>query len=307
MLPASFVTICEHFECRPWTHFISNLPNSIFETCAGVFWTDLNSRLLSIFPDDESYALHMEQSIFNLACACQGDDGKIRYFNHLDSCRYPALRYNTCCEIQATGFIGQLPQFIYMLDGANVQINLFAPSTIKFNVDGNDFSLKQTTSFPAGDSVKIKVSGNGRFTLRMRIPSWSKQSRLTVCGQDIPCASGTYAVIDRVWADGDEVILKTSRELELIKYDGLNRAQNDRYCIMYGPIMMCLRGEGEKVALNEQESVALLNFAPSRLAERLEKIAPLTYKIKGTSYTLVSYSSFTDDGYYTCFPVFDPS
>ncbi len=306
MLPASFVTICEHFECRPWTHFISNIPNSIFETCAGVFWTDLASRLLSVFPDNEEYALQMEQCIFNLVCACQGDDGKVRYFNHLDGPRYPAMRYNTCCEIQATGFIGQLPQFIYMLNGAGVQVNLFAPSTIKFSLDGNDFELKQTTAFPKGDNIRLKVKGSGRFTLRLRIPSWSKKNKLTVCGEAVDCVSGTYAVIDRVWSDGDEVVLTTSRAFTLHKYDGLNRAENHRYCVMYGPIMMCFKGElGQSVKLNEHESVAVLNFAPEELEDNLIKVAPLTYNVKGTSYQLIEYSSFTDNGYYTCFPIFD--
>ena len=306
MLPASFITICEHFECRPWTHFISNLPNSIFETCAGVFWCDLASRLLSADPDNEEYALQMEQSIFNLACACQGDDGKIRYFNQLDTCRYPALRVNTCCEIQGTGFIGQLPQFIYMLDGANVQINLFAPSTLKFNVDGKDITLKQTTSFPEGDTVRIRVSGDGRFTLRLRIPSWSKANKLTVCGEELACTSGSYAVIDRQWSSGDEVVLKTKRELKAIKYDGLNRLEKDRYCIMYGPILMCLKGElKESLALNEHEKVALLDMSPTELIASLERVDPLTYNVKGTDYQLVSYSSFTDNGYYTCFPAFN--
>ncbi|MDD6203738.1 MAG: glycoside hydrolase family 127 protein [Firmicutes bacterium] len=321
MLPGSFITICEHFECRPGTHKISNIPNSIFETCAGVFWTELSQRLLSADPDNEEYALQMEQSIFNLTCSCQGPEGKVRYFNHLNGYKYPDLRYNTCCEIQATGFIGQIQQFIYMLDDAGVQVNLFAESEINFNVGGSEFVLEQHTSFPYGDTVRFRVRGEGEFRLRVRVPSWSRSASLTVCGQSVQCSAGQYACIEREWHTGDEVVLKTSRSISCVKYTGENRTEYPRYAVMYGPIMMCVVGEGEHCVQHEAgtvaalalgqdehggaaERTALLPFGHEELEGRLVKQGRMEYAISGTDFRLIPYFSFDDGREFTCFPAF---
>lgn len=305
MLPGSFITICEHFECKPGTHKISNVPNSIFETCAGVFLTELAQRLLSADPDNEEYALRMEESIYNLTCSCQGEDGRIRYFNHMNGVKYPALRYNTCCEIQGTGFIGQIQSFLYLLSDRGVQVNVFAPSKIAFSVDGRDFELEQHTTFPYGDKMRFTVHGEGEFELRMRIPSWSRNTVLTVCGEEIPCTPGSFAVISRAWKDGDEVVLKTARELRMELYTGENRAKQPRYCISCGPVLMSVVGEGEHAELGNDERCALLPFAHTELLGRLKKSGTMEYDIQGTEYRLVPYFSFDDNREFTCYPAFE--
>lgn len=247
----------------------------------------------------------MEESIYNLTCSCQGEDGRIRYFNHMNGVKYPALRYNTCCEIQGTGFIGQIQSFLYLLSDKGVQVNVFAPSKIAFSVDGRDFELEQHTTFPYGDKMRFTVHGEGEFELRMRIPSWSRNTVLTVCGEEIPCTPGSFAVISRAWKDGDEVVLKTVRELRMELYTGENRAKQPRYCISCGPVLMSVVGEGEHAELGKDERCALLPFAHTELLSRLKKSGTMEYDIQGTEYRLVPYFSFDDNREFTCYPAFE--
>ena len=83
-IPGGGISICEHFECKPWSHKLTNLPNNIYETCGSVFWVDLNHRFLQLWPDKELYAAEMEKSLYNIVFASQGPDGCIRYFNHMN-------------------------------------------------------------------------------------------------------------------------------------------------------------------------------------------------------------------------------
>lgn len=307
-LTGGFITICEHFACPPKTHFISNVPNSIFETCAAVFWVDLTSRLLSLDPDNDEYASQMEQSIFNLMCACQGEDGKIRYFNHLNGQKYSPMHYNTCCEIQGTGFIGQLPQYVYMLIENGVQVNLFAPSSIAFAAKGKTFTLKQETAFPAKGDVRLTVSGSGEFTLRLRIPAWSNTTQVKVNGEVVgQYAPGSYATITRTWQDGDTISYALQQSFTYEKYTGMHRIEGcERYGFMRGPVLYCVKGAlTEDCRQTETEPVVRLHMTPSELLANLEEVDALSYKIKGTDYQFVPYASFMDGSTFSCFPAMD--
>ena len=105
-IPGGGISLCEHFECRPKSHVLTNLPNNIYETCGSVFWIDLNHRFLQLWPTRERYASEIEKSLYNVVFAAQGENGCIRYFNQVNDAKYPAMRYNTCCEIQATALYG---------------------------------------------------------------------------------------------------------------------------------------------------------------------------------------------------------
>jgi len=210
-IPGGGISICEHFECKPWSHKLTNLPNNIYETCGSVFWVDLNHRFLQLWPDKELYAAEMEKSLYNIVFASQGPDGCIRYFNHMNQGKDRPGRYNTCCEIQATMLFGQLPQYIYMLRQDGVTVNLFAASSVDFCVEERPYALQMETAFPYEETVTMKVSApqGGRMALRIRIPSWLQANAvIRVNGRDAAEGQpGSYVLLDREWTQGDTVSL----------------------------------------------------------------------------------------------------
>ena len=91
--------------------------------------------------------------------------------------------------------------------------------------------------------MRFTVHGEGEFELRMRIPSWSRNTVLTVCGEEVPCTPGSFAVISRAWKDGDEVVLKTARELRMELYTGKPcKAAQILYFLRAGADERCGRG-----------------------------------------------------------------
>ncbi len=325
------ITVCEHFECGPRTHLISNRPNSIQETCGNIFWIDLCHRLHTLEPDNELYAAQIEESLYTIVFACQAEDGRIRYFNHMDAHKYPEYRANTCCEIQATGLLGDLPQYIYMLADDGAYINQFTSSELDFSVADRPYRLTVTTAFPYDETVTVNVSApaGGRMSLRLRIPSWIEGSTdILLNGTSVATGTpGTYVTLDRDWQDGDTLTYRLPMHMKAARYIGRNRVRGySRYGFMYGPILMALCGPlNQSCTPDEKAAVADATPNPATLAQngdeltvrlamsaedflaRLTPTAPLTFSVADEpSYTLVPYWSIQTETY-SCFPVFRKS
>ncbi len=308
-LPGGGISICEHFECPPKSHFLTNLPNNIYETCGGVFWIDLNHRFLQLWPERELYAAQMEQSIYNIVLASQGEDGCIRYFNHMNGRKDIPGRYNTCCEIQATAFFGKLPQYIYMLADDGVYVNLFAGSDIRFEVDGRPYGIHMNTKFPYTKEVSLHLSApaGGNMKVRLRIPSWTT-GPVEVCINGIVAAAGKpgeYITLEQEWQDGDRIEFSLPMTFKAERYIGRDRVDGcERYAFSYGPLLMAVRGPLSDNCLQakDEPTIRLSLSAEELLAGLTETDKPLEFSIANEeTYRLVPYFSIKDESF-TCFP-----
>ena len=78
-----------------------------------------------------------------------------------------------------------------------------------------------------------------RFAIRLRIPSWSVSTSLSVGGQAFPAKAGTYTAIDRVWSPGDQIKLELDMRCRLIAgTHGSNRDGDNRQALVRGPIVL---------------------------------------------------------------------
>ncbi len=267
------------------------------ETCGGVFWINLNSRLLQLYPTEEKYAGEIEKVIYNVILACQDHRGYIRYTNFLQGTKDKADCSGTCCECSSVGLIAKLPEYIYSLAEDGIYINLFAASTINWNQGNETMTLITSTEFPENNqvSISIKCKSQKKMKIRIRIPSWvdgkvkfqiNKKGSLT--GK-----SGTYATIERTWRNGDVISFELPIRFQFHKYTGLDQNKTcDRYALMAGPVLMALVGD------------TALNTSVVKLRDKLRSRSstPLQFDIDGKPdckylpYYLVQNEKFT------CFP-----
>lgn len=305
------ISICEHFEVAPNSQLIANLPTNIYETCANVFWIDLNHRLLQLEPDNELYAFHVEQSLYNIVLACQGEDGRIRYFNHMNGVKYAPGRFNTCCEIQATAAIGMIPQFIYMPDAEGVYVNLFSAAAMDIAVDGRTFTVSMDTRFPYEDTVylTVKAPEKGRMKLRVRMPRWMTQpTEIYIDGEKAATGEpGGYAVFDREWEGCTVISFKLPMAMKATQYKGANNVEGKkRYALEYGPLLMAVRGPLTSEGIGDNEPTLVLPISVDELLERLvRKGEKLEFAVKGLDeYDVIPYFDLEQDEF-SCFPVFE--
>ena len=279
------------------------------ETCGSVFWININSRLLNLYPDREQYAEEIEESIYNVILANQDRDGNMRYYSDLQGTKKPAGCKNTCCEVSSSGLIGSLPELIYSIAADGLYVNLFAPSSISWSMDGSEVILDTATDFPFDPTVSIGVSVSSPTSMRIRIrvPAWATgPMAITVNGAEYCLgAPGSYAVLDREWSDSDRIEFSLPIGFSAVKYTGLEQIRGyDRYALMYGPVLMALVGE-----LNGPGGVPHLVLEPEELPGALKPTAgrQLEWSIDGfPRYHFAPYWRVETESF-TCFPLVQPA
>jgi len=279
------------------------------ELCGSVFWVNINSKLLQLYPTQEKYAAEIEESIYNVVVAAQDNKGYKRYHSRLHGKKDDPRCLSTCCEVSSTGLIARLPELIYSTCADGLYVHLYASSTIAWAQGGDDVTLSTTTDFPFDPAVSMKISTPTpkRMNVRTRVPYWAKgEMKVAVGGSDyVSGAPGSYLSLERTWSDGDTIGFKLPIGFTAVKYTGLDQIEGnyDRYALMYGPILMALQGD-----LHGPGGVPQIAVAPDDLPSLLRSVAgnPLEYDIGGyPGYRYVPYWK-TDTESFTCFPVVQP-
>ena len=278
------------------------------ELCGNVFWVRLNQRFHLLHPEEEKYVTEIEKSIYNSAIANQIGSRGIRYHarlvDHKDAGNGPYFHcMNTCCEGQGTRLYGSLPEHIYSLASDGIYVDLFAASTIHFQVGGDSLGLKTTTQFPYDPQVRIEVMTGKpvQAKIRIRIPSWAA-AKMAVRINNMEAATGepgTYVTLERKWSVGDVIAFTLPMGFRTTCYRGAQSGFNDgsHYALEYGPILMALVGKA-----GGQNAV---NADPKQLSQVLRAIPgqPLHFEVVGNA--PMKYQPYWEvqDEPFTCFPM----
>lgn len=117
--------------------------------------------------------------------------------------------YGCCACIGSAGF-GLVPKLTLLSAPDGFAMNLYFNGRVDTTTpEGSELHFVIDTAYPIDGNVKITLQMKKKeaFTLRLRIPSWSKVTAATVCGQAAEATAGTYLTLTREWGDGDTVAL----------------------------------------------------------------------------------------------------
>ncbi|MBM0106585.1 glycoside hydrolase family 127 protein [Steroidobacter sp. S1-65] len=219
------------------------------------------TRALFMHDPQAWYADYYERTLYNGILASQDpDSGMATYFQGARP-GYMKL-YHTpedsfwCCT--GTGMENHVKyrDSIYFHDVSSLYVNLFIPSTVRWQEQG--VVLTQTTNFPesAGTRLKLQLDQPAEFTLKLRHPRWSKAAVVLVNGKDAARSStpSSYVDVSRQWRSGDEI------ELQLIMEVATDSAPSapDIVAFTYGPLVLAAAlgreglGEGSDIIVNER-------------------------------------------------------
>jgi len=127
----------------------------------------------------------------------------------------------------------------YLRDDGGVYVNLFIPSTLRWQQNGSQVSLKQTGTHPLGDKMTftLGMSQPLEFALRLRIPAWADRPSISVNGKRIatPVKPGTFASLKQKWRSGDRIELELPRQLALKAVD---EEHPNLVALVYGPLVL---------------------------------------------------------------------
>ena len=240
-----------------------SLPNgtAVAETCASMSWLELNQLLLEITADP-AYADTIEKVLLNhLPAAQSADGGGFHYHTALVGRKVWMKGGSTCCQGSGHRATAELARLIYASGNGGIYVNQFVPTTAKISLpSGNSVTLKQTTNFPGEETITLEVSPEKTetFALRIRIPGWCEDPKLTVNGKPVSgIKPGAYAEVNHPWKTGDKVNLVLPMSARWTKGTYNNTGL---VCLQRGPVVYMLDGlfvEGGLAGLTSPEAFAV--------------------------------------------------
>ncbi|MCR5463609.1 MAG: glycoside hydrolase family 127 protein [Bacteroidales bacterium] len=268
----------------------------MMETCVGVTWMKFCSHYLRL-TGDPSAAECIEKYVYNGLLGAMRPDGKgFSYVNLLNGPKVTNSGWGTvidglpvtCCNLSGPTGLAYIPYVAVMQSSEGPVVNLYNKGAYHARTsDGRYVSLGLDTDFPLSGDVKIAVfpSGSGTFTIKLRIPSWSSSTTVSVGGEPVlGVTPGTYLSLSRDWKPGDEIKISFGMEARLIQAkEGRNPASKDFQAVQWGPLVLS-RDENidpeysnpVSVMADERGLIDIRRVTPERQGTRLQFMVPTT-------------------------------
>ena len=144
-----------------------------------------------------------------------------------------------CCSGTYIQNLAEYHNLIYLRDDRGLFVNLYVPSQVTWEQDGESVRVRQATCYPESETsvLTIELARPARFTVRFRVPGWSAGVCLEVNGSPAAAAAVAdgWASLDREWRSGDQIAITLPMRLRAVPVD---RQHPDRAAIMYGPVVL---------------------------------------------------------------------
>jgi hypothetical protein len=247
-----------------------------FETPCGSYAHFKLTRYLLRVTRDACYGDSMERVMYNtvLGALPLQENGKNFYYSdyNFDAARVYKKAHWACCS-------GTLPQVAadyrinaYFRGPQAVYVNLYVPSTLRWNEAGAAISMTQESDYPWDGRIAFTFTSSrpAETTLHFRIPAWAQGAGLFVNGarQKTECRPGEFAPVHREWKTGDRVELHLPLKMRL---EALDPRHPDTVALLRGPLVLMAVKERQGTPLPKITREQLL--AAERVSERQWRVA----------------------------------
>lgn len=208
------------------------------ETCATTEWIFLNTLLFEI-TGRERYIAALEKTCYNALLAAQSADG-------MKWCYWTPLRYTKdwfhgptrCCFWSGPRGIARIPQLIYAYSEKIIYVNMFESSHAILSPGGHQVRIIQESEFPENGKTRLTLETPEGWTgtLRVRVPDWTSEYRLSLSGTPIEGESNVEGYQDILLSGQESYQLLIEFDILLILED-LN---SQGYVICRGPEVLSI-------------------------------------------------------------------
>lgn len=265
----------------------------MMETCVGVTWMKFCSQVLRLTGNPTAMD-EIEKYVYNgLLGAMKPSGDGFSYVNLLNGNKVVNYGwgwkfngfYVTCCNLNGPMGLAYIPYVAVMEDGSGPVVNLYNAGSVNTRTPGGQpLHLTLDTEFPLSGKVVISISPEQKekFTVKLRIPAWSKGTVLAVNGKRMEVTAGTYAAITRKWSKGDTVELTFDMACRLVDAPhGTDPAGDNFRAVVRGPIVLARDenidaryAEPVKVQTRPDGTVDIRPVSPTLPATKMEYLVP---------------------------------
>lgn len=267
-----------------------------FETPCGSYADLKLARYLIRFTGDPRYADGLERTLYNtmLATRLPDSDGGYPYYSNYGANAVKKYYHRKwpCCSGTLVQGVADYVLNIYFHDDNALYVNLFTSSVVRWKRPSGTVEVEQVTNYPAEDTSRVIIRSGGRFTLKLRIPAWTRGATVRVNGRTPqPAQPGQYAVIERNWKAGDTVEISIPQPLRTLPIDD-----------SHPDVVALLRGAVMYVGLNPWEGLEQARIAlPSALKPLKGQAERYVMNVNGKELVFVPYFEVQMESYNTYF------
>jgi len=220
------------------------------ETCCTIAWIAMSVEMLKM-TGNSVVADEMELSTLNSVLGMHSSTGRwVTYNTPMDGIRRAGVqaiswqgREGTpelnCCSVNSARGFGMISDWALMRDKEGLVLNWYGPSEMVARLKpGLSVTLAQQTDYPLAGSIRIgvKPSKAAEFTLKLRIPYWSRTTRFSVDGEAAREApAGQYLRIERKWKR--DSVIELELDMSLHFWAG-ERECAGRASVYRGPLLL---------------------------------------------------------------------
>jgi DUF1680 family protein len=183
------------------------------ETCNSYNMLKLTKELFKL-TQNIKYADFYERAYMNAILSSQNPEtGMTMYFQPMATGYFKIysspFEHFWCCTGTGMESFTKLNDSIYFHQDKQLYINQFVSSTLDWRA--RQVSITQTTSIPQTNTVQLSIAAvtPTALTIRIRLPYWAAgEVEISINGEAVsPVVERQYAVLERVWSDGDTIEL----------------------------------------------------------------------------------------------------
>ena len=221
------------------------------ETCCTVAWTAMSIDALQ-FTRDAGIADGLERTLYNAIMGYQHPSGRWSTYNtpmdgHRQASAHsivfqsrPGTPELNCCSVNAPRGLGMVSEWGVLLEEGSVYLNFYGSGRMEFaDAEGVQWMVEQTTAYPAEGAVQIaiEVSESVERTVHLRIPEWSKSTKVSMNGAALEdrVTGPHYLPVTRRWESGDVIDLEFDMSPRFLVGDA--HVEN-RASIYLGPLLL---------------------------------------------------------------------
>jgi DUF1680 family protein len=227
-----------------------DLPNdtAYAETCASValiFWAH---RMLNIDLDGR-YADVMELALYNGALSGLSRDGEHYFYeNPLESDgKHRRWKWHTCpcCTMNVSRLVASIGGYFYSTGKDVLAVHLYGGTAATITVGGRKVRVSESSAYPWSGSIRVAIDPEApaEFTVKLRIPGWTRDASAKINGAGIDVAGNVrkgYLEIRRTWNPGDTVDLEFPMPVERVYAHPNVRMDAGRVALKRGPLVYCV-------------------------------------------------------------------
>ena len=219
------------------------------ETCCTIAWMALSVDMLNM-TSDSRIADELELSTWNGFLGAQHPSGRMFTYNtpmlgdkkaSADDIVFQAIAGSSelnCCSVNAPRGFGMIGQWGMYVDDKSLTVNYYGASETTLRTPaGKAVEVSQMGGYPFDGDIALKIKSKGVETLRLRIPAWSKSTKVLRNGKDLGAVKcGEYLVLEDVKGT-ENITIKFDMTLHF--WHG-ERNLTGRVSVYSGPILLTL-------------------------------------------------------------------